>query len=238
MDARFLRMTLTKTEAKNQKLFASERQRMVRRQLKARGIRDKALLRAINAVPRELFVPENLREFSYDDAPLPIGEAQTISQPYIVALMIEAAGLTPGSRVLEIGAGSGYCVAIMSKLAGKVFAIERNEALASELPVRLAGLGCENTETRAGDGSAGWVDEAPFDAIIVSAVAPHIAECLLQQLATGGRLIIPVSVSQDDQRLMRVTRQSERDFTKEDLGGVQFVPLIGEEAFPSSMQAV
>ena len=231
MSGRFSGMKRSKTEAKNEKLFASERNRMVRRQLKGRGIRDKALLRAMKAVPREPFVPENLREFSYDDGPLPIGEGQTISQPYVVALMLEAAGLTPKSRVLEIGAGSGYCVAIMSRLAGKVFAIERNEALASELPIRLAELGCENTEIRTGDGSAGWVDEAPFDAIIVSAVAPHIAEPLLSQLALDGRLIVPVARGADDQRLIRVTRRGEDDFSEEDLGGVHFVPLIGEEAF-------
>lgn len=231
MGTRFLTMKLSKTEAKNQKLFASQRQRMVRRQLKARGIRDKALLQAMKEVPRERFVPENLQEFAYDDAPLPIGEAQTISQPYVVALMIEAAELTPNSRVLEIGAGSGYCVAIMSKLAGKVFAIERNEALASELPVRLAKFGCENTETRIGDGSTGWEEEAPFNAIIVSAVAPHIAQPLLSQLAPDGRLIVPVARGADGQRLMRVTRRGEDDFSEEDWGGVHFVPLIGEEAF-------
>lgn len=231
MSGRFSGMKRSKAEAKTEKLFASERQKMVRRQLKARGIRDKALLRAMKAVPRELFVPENLREFSYDDSPLPIGEAQTISQPYVVALMVEAAGLTSNSRVLEIGAGSGYCVAIMSRLAERVYAIERNEALAEELPSRLAELGCTNIEIRAGDGSAGWVEEAPFDAIIVSAVAPHIAEPLLSQLAPDGRLIVPVARGTDNQRLMKVTRRGEDDFSEEDLGGVHFVPLIGEEAF-------
>lgn len=236
MGARFLNMKLSKTEAKNQKLFASQRQRMVRRQLKARGIRDKALLQAMKEVPRELFVPESLREFSYDDGPLPIGEAQTISQPYVVALMIEAAGLTPQSRVLEIGAGSGYCVAIMSRLAESVYAVERNAALAGELPSRLAALECRNTKIQTGDGSAGWPEHAPYDAIIVSAVAPQIADCLLQQLKVGGRLVIPVSSGPDDQRLVRVTRKDEGDFSEEELGSVQFVPLIGEEAFPPTAQ--
>ena len=231
MNACFLSMTLTKTEAKNQKLFASERQRMVRRQIKARGIRDKALLKAMKEVPRELFVPENLREFSYDDAPLPIGEAQTISQPYIVALMIEAAGLTPGSRVLEIGAGSGYCVGVLSHLAARVFAIERNATLASALQRRLDRLGCSNIHTREGDGSTGWAEHAPFDAIIVSAVAPRVGKVLLEQLALGGRLIIPVGQNEHDQRLLRVTRSGDDDFVEEDLGGVHFVPLIGEAAF-------
>ncbi|RIJ23306.1 protein-L-isoaspartate(D-aspartate) O-methyltransferase [Henriciella barbarensis] len=227
-------MKRSRTKAQIERLFASERQRMVRRQIKARGIRDKALLRAMKEVPRELFVPENLREFSYDDAPLPIGEAQTISQPYMAALMIRAAGLTATSRVLEIGAGSGYCVAIMSRLAAKVFAIERNEALARELPRRLAELNCENIEIRSGDGSAGWVEKAPFDAIIVSAVAPRIAQPLLSQLAQGGRLIVPVAGRHDEQRLLQITRSGEDDFSEEDLGRVQFVPLVGEEAFAPS----
>ena len=234
LSGRLYGMKRSKREAKIEKFFASERHRLVRRKIKGGGIRDKAVLRAMKAVPRERFVPENLREFAYDDAPLPIGEGQTISQPYVVGLMIQAAALTPRSRVLEVGAGSGYCVAIMARIAEKVFAVERNETLAAELGPRLAGLGCQNVEILAGDGSAGWPEEAPFDAIIVSAVAPHIADPLLQQLAPGGRLVIPVSRDDGEQRLLRVTRHGEERFEEEDLGGVKFVPLIGEEAFAPS----
>lgn len=204
---------------------------MVRRQIRARGVRDKALLKAMKQVPREHFVPEALREFAYDDGPLPIGEAQTISQPYIVALMIEAAALTPRSRVLEIGAGSGYCVAIMSRLAGMVFAIERNSTLAAELGPKLQQLGYTNVELREGDGSLGWPQKAPFDAILVSAGAPKVPEALLEQLAPGGRLIVPVADGEDSQRLLRLVRTETGTFEEADLGGVRFVPLIGAEGF-------
>lgn len=224
-------MNRSRKEAKIEKFFAYERHRMVRRQIKARGVRDKALLKAMKDVPREKFVPEALREFAYDDGPLPIGEAQTISQPYIVALMIEAAGLTPYSKVLEIGAGSGYCVAIMSCLAGKVFAIERNAALAGELGPKLQMLGYSNIELRQGDGSLGWPEEAPFDAILVSAGAPHMPEALLDQLAPSGRLVVPVGSGENGQRLLRIVRGEAGAFEENDLGGVSFVPLIGADGF-------
>lgn len=204
---------------------------MVRRQIRARGVRDKALLKAMKQVPREHFVPKALREFAYDDGPLPIGEAQTISQPYIVGLMIEAAALTPRSRVLEIGAGSGYCVAIMSRLAAMVFAIERNPTLAAELGPKLQRLGCTNVELREGDGSLGWPQKAPFDAILVSAGAPKVPEVLLEQLAPGGRLVVPVADGEDSQRLLRLVRTETGTFEEGDLGGVRFVPLIGAEGF-------
>ncbi|MBE7183541.1 MAG: protein-L-isoaspartate(D-aspartate) O-methyltransferase [Methylobacterium mesophilicum] len=207
--------------------FAAFRQRMVETQLVRRGIRDPRTLEAMRAVPRERFVAQNMAEFAYEDGPLPIAEGQTISQPYVVALMIEAAGLNPASRALEIGAGSGYAAAVMSRLAQRVFAIERFPALAEEARRRLEALGYENVEIRAGDGTLGWPEAAPFDAVIVSAGGPEVPLALKRQLAVGGSLVVPVGTERHSQRLKRVTRTGENDFTEEDLGGVAFVPLVG-----------
>ena len=199
---------------------------MVERQIRRRGIDAPDLLAAFREVPREEFLPEGLREFAYEDGPLPIGEGQTISQPYIVALMIDAAAVGPGQRVLEVGAGSGYAAAVMSRIADEVFAIERHEPLAREAAERIDRLGYDNVSIICGDGSKGLPDEAPFDAILVAAGGDRVPKPLKQQLAIGGRLVIPVG-GENMQSLLCVTRTSERDWTEHDLGGVRFVPLIG-----------
>jgi len=199
---------------------------MVERQIRRRGIDAPDLLAAFREVPREEFLPEGLREFAYEDGPLPIGEGQTISQPYIVALMIDAAAVGPGQRVLEVGAGSGYAAAVMSRIADEVFAIERHEPLAREAAERIDRLGYDNVSIICGDGSKGLPDEAPFDAILVAAGGDRVPKPLKQQLAIGGRLVIPVG-GENMQSLLCITRTSERDWTEHDLGGVRFVPLIG-----------
>lgn len=205
---------------------ADLRQAMVERQLRARGIGQDQVLAAMADVPREAFVPERLREFAYEDGPLPIGEDQTISQPYIVALMIEAADIGPQARVLEVGAGSGYAAAIMSRIASEVFAIERHATLAESAQRRLLELGYDNVVVMAGDGSTGLPGQAPFDAILVAAGGDKVPEPLKQQLAIGGRLVVPVG-GEDLQSLLRVTRKGEDEWVEDDLGGVRFVPLIG-----------
>ena len=212
--------------------FSRERDRMVRLHLARRGVGDPHVLEAMRRVPREAFVPKGLEEFAYDDSPLPIGEGQTISQPYIVALMIEAAEIEPGDRVLEIGAGSGYAAAVMSRIADRVYTIERQAALAQEARRRLADLGYDNVEVIEGDGTRGWAQAAPYDAIVVAAGGPAIPKPLRDQLAVGGRLVIPVGESPRSQRLIAVTRSSETECREEDLGEVRFVPLLGEHGWP------
>jgi protein-L-isoaspartate(D-aspartate) O-methyltransferase len=202
------------------------REGMVERQIFRRGIEAPSVLTAFRSVPREAFVPEAMREFAYEDGPLPIGEGQTISQPYIVALMIDAAEIPPGGRVLEVGAGSGYAAAVMSRIAGEVFAIERHEPLAQAAAERIDALGYDNVAIIRGDGSLGLPDEAPFDAILVSAGGDHVPEPLKRQLTTGGRLIVPVG-GEEMQSLLCVTRTGEHTWEEHDLGGVRFVPLIG-----------
>ena len=191
--------------------YVQERAVMVSRHLRARGIDDPLLLAAMGAVRREAFVPEHLQEFSYEDSALPIEAGQTISQPYIVARMIELAEIKPGDKVLEVGAGSGYAAAVMSRMANKVFAIERHEELAKLAHARLKRLGYANVEIIIADGTKGLPEEAPFQAIIVSAGGPHVPEALKQQLAIGGRLIIPVGEF-GYQTLMRVRRTGEDSF--------------------------
>lgn len=210
---------------------ASARDRMVDVQLAGRGIRDRQVLAAMRTVPRETFVEADMREFAYEDSPLPIGSGQTISQPYIVALMIEAAGIAPGDRVLEVGAGSGYAAAVMSRIAARVHTIERHAALAEQAEGRFRELGYDNIELRVGDGSLGWPEAAPFDAILVAAGAPETPRALREQLAIGGRLVIPVGDEEYGQRLRRITRTGEDDFDQDDLGGVRFVPLIGRQGW-------
>jgi protein-L-isoaspartate(D-aspartate) O-methyltransferase len=205
---------------------AEGRERMVERQLKARGIRDPRVLAAMALVPRERFVPDALRESAYDDGPLPIGEGQTISQPYIVALMIEAAAVAPGDRVLEVGAGSGYAAAVMSRIAGKVHAVERHASMAQSADRRLRALGFDNVEVIAGDGSGGLPDQAPFDAILVAAAAEKVPDPLRRQLAVGGRLVVPVGGA-GVQSLLCVTRTGDDSWSEDRLGDVRFVPLIG-----------
>ena len=208
------------------------RARMVELQLARRGIANRLVLDAFRTVPREGFVPPELEEFAYRDAPLPIGDGQTISQPYIVALTVEALGLRGNERVLEIGTGSGYAAAILSKIAKEVFTVERKETLASEARERLARLGHRNVEVLHGDGTLGWREHAPYDAIAVAAGGPEVPEALLDQLALGGRLVIPVGPDETSQTLVRVTKEGPDQFRQEDLTQVRFVPLIGEQGWP------
>ncbi len=211
--------------------FSRLRERMVERQIASRGVRDARVLAAMREVPREEFVPKKSRDSSYEDKPLPIEEGQTISQPYIVALMIEALELAPGDRVLEIGAGTGYAAAILSRVAREVFAIERYESLANSARERMRGLGYDNVEIIHGDGTLGVPEHAPYDAIVVSAGAPSVPETVQRQLAIGGRLVIPIGVDLGKQTLVRVRRTGEYEFERASLGGVRFVPLIGSEGW-------
>lgn len=199
---------------------------MVAWQIEARGIDDPAVLAAMREVPREAFVPAEFAERACEDGPLPIGEGQTISQPYIVALMIAAARVEPGERVLEVGAGSGYAAAVIGRIAAEVFAIERHPALAEAARKRLAGLGYANVSIITGDGSGGLPGEAPFDAILVAARCAEAPEALKGQLAIGGRLVIPVG-GEDIQILCRITRTGAEEWTSDELCAVRFVPLIG-----------
>jgi protein-L-isoaspartate(D-aspartate) O-methyltransferase len=202
------------------------RNRMVDAQIARRGIKDARVLAAMRTVPREKFTAPGFEEFAYEDSALPIAEGQTISQPYIVGAMLAGAELEPGDKLLEIGAGSGYAAAVASRIAGQVLAIERHAALTEAATQRLAALGYTNVTLKTGDGSRGWPAEAPFDAIIVSAGGPSVPETLKQQLAIGGRLVIPVGPA-EEQRLIRLTRTAEDRFEQDDLGAVRFVKLIG-----------
>jgi len=210
--------------------FSKARRRMIETQIVRRGVRDPAVLEAMRAVPREAFVSAGLQGSAYEDRALPIAEGQTISQPYIVAAMVQAAQLQPGDRVLEVGAGSGYAAAVLSRIATHVFAIERHAALTDAARARCQVLGYENIAFRTGDGSMGWPEDAPFDAILVSAGGPQPPEALKQQLKIDGRLILPVG-NTTEQRLWRIRRLSDTEFPREDLGGVCFVPLIGVEGW-------
>ncbi|HSO22299.1 MAG TPA: protein-L-isoaspartate(D-aspartate) O-methyltransferase [Chondromyces sp.] len=213
--------------------FETQRRKMVRHQIEARGIRDGRVLDAMREVPREAFLPAELADYAYEDGPLPIGSGQTISQPFIVASMVDALDLEPGDRVLEIGGGSGYAAAVISQIAGEVFAIERHGELAEAARERLEKLGYSNVHILHGDGTKGWPDEAPFDAIVVAAAGPKVPESLRQQLAVGGRMVIPVGPTRFEQRLVRVTR-TDGGFEEEQLEPVRFVPLIGEEGWRES----
>lgn len=205
--------------------LAARRSEMIERQLRRRGITDAAILSAFAEVPREAFVPENMAEFAYDDGPLPIGSGQTISQPYIVACMIDAADIGSGDRVLEVGAGSGYAAAVLSRIADEVFAIERHSSLANQAQARIAALGYENCSIVAGDGMEGIPDHAPFDAILVAARGEEAPDALKQQLAVGGRLVIPVG-GEDVQQLRCIERVAEDKWTSHDITAVRFVPLL------------
>src|SRR4051812_22901279 len=211
--------------------FAAQREAMIERQLERRGIADRRVLDAFRAVPRELFVPEAVRDFAYEDGPLPIEAEQTISQPFIVAQMIAAAGVSPGAKVLEIGAGSGYAAALIGRIAGQVIAVERHAELAALARRRLAALGYANVRIVHADGSAGLPDEAPFEAILVAASGSHVPEALRAQLAVGGSLVMPLGGPDAVQTLIKVTRMSDTDYKEEDLGPVRFVPLIGREGW-------
>ena len=205
--------------------YSAMREQMVAQQIEARGISDRSVLEALRSVPRELFVPESERRFAYRDGPLPIGLNQTISQPYIVALMTELLRPRPDMRVLEVGAGSGYQAAVLAECVSEVFTIEILPDLARRAEGLLGELGYDNVNIRAGDGFDGWPDEAPFDAIIVTAAPPNIPQPLLDQLAEGGRLVIPVGRLNQD--LLVVTR-TEDGFERETKAGVRFVPMTGK----------
>ena len=206
--------------------FPRVRLKMVEEQLISRGIKDPGVIEAMKKVPRHLFVEEALQNQAYSDHPLPIGEKQTISQPYIVALMTEALQLNGTEKVLEIGAGSGYQTAILAELAQKVFSIERIRSLAIRARKLLFELGYFNVEIKIFDGTYGWIEESPFDAIMVTAGSPDIPQPLLDQLTMGGRLVIPVGDAYV-QDLIRL-RKKEDGIHKEDLGGCRFVKLIGK----------
>ena len=207
--------------------FAAKRKAMVAGQVAARGIRDALVLKAMSDVPRHLFVPADVAEQAYGDHPLPIGEGQTISQPYIVALMTECLALRGSEKVLEVGTGSGYQAAVLGRIAAAVFTIEINDTLARRAAGTLERLGYKNVHVRSGDGFFGWPEEAPFDAIIVTAAAPEVPPALIAQLAEGGRLVIPLGDVRTYQRLTVVTKRNGKPSIERVLD-VRFVPMTGE----------
>ena len=211
--------------------FAAERETMVERQLKRRGITEPEILDAFRAVPREAFISSEYAHVAYGDHPLPIEANQTISQPYIVALMIEAAAIKRGDVVLEVGAGSGYAAAVISRIAAKVIGIERQHGLVEVARERLQRLGYDNVEIIEGDGTKGCGEQAPFDAILAAASGSHVPRALVEQLAPGGRIVMPLGEPGWVQELVKVTKQEDGVLKQENLGGVRFVPLIGEEGW-------
>jgi protein-L-isoaspartate(D-aspartate) O-methyltransferase len=212
-------------------LFTQLRMQMVREQIKGRGVTNTAVLQAMQIVPRHLFVPERYQERAYDDGPLPILAGQTISQPYVVALMLAQLNLSPQDRVLEIGTGSGYAAAVLSRMVAQVYTIERHEKLVAYAQARFRLLDYDNIRVRHGDGTQGWPEHAPYDGIVVAAGGPTVPESLQQQLAVGGRLIMPVGRKKRQQWLVRVTRTGPDQFEEERLNPVAFVPLIGVEGW-------
>lgn len=206
-----------------QDAYRRERARMVSEQLRARGIRDRAVLRAMSRVPRHQFVPAPYQPLAYTDQALPIGFDQTISQPYIVAYMTEAADISRGERVLEIGTGSGYQAAILAEVAREVYTIEIVPELATRARTQLRALGYTNVHARAGDGYVGWKEHAPFHAIVVTAAPDHVPPALVEQLAVGGRMVIPVGTGEQE---MRVIRKTARGVVEQTTIPVQFVPLV------------
>jgi protein-L-isoaspartate(D-aspartate) O-methyltransferase len=202
-----------------------EREQMVSMQIESRGVLDARVLAAMRAVPRHRFVPRTYSRSAYDDRPLPIGHDQTISQPYIVAFMSEVLELEPGDRVLDIGTGSGYQAAVFSMIVREVYSIEIVDSLCRSAAKRLAALGFDNVEVRCGDGYRGWPEKAPFDAILVAAAPDHIPQPLLDQLAVGGRLVLPVG--DWDQELILV-RRTAQGFEQASILPVRFVPMTGE----------
>jgi protein-L-isoaspartate(D-aspartate) O-methyltransferase len=211
--------------------FAGEREAMVERQLRRRGITEPHILDAFRAVPREAFVSEAHAHLAYGDHPLPIEAEQTISQPYIVALMIQAARIGAGDRVLEVGSGSGYAAAVISRIAERVVGIERQHQLVGVARERLRRLGYENVEIVEGDGTKGWPDAAPYNAVMAAASGSHVPQPLIDQLAPGGRIVMPLGSPRWVQELVKVTKGPGDKLIRENLGGVRFVPLIGEEGW-------
>jgi protein-L-isoaspartate(D-aspartate) O-methyltransferase len=211
--------------------FSREREEMVERQLRRRGITEGHILEAFREVPREVFIGTNNVHLAYGDHPLPIEAGQTISQPYIVALMIQAAAIKLGDTVLEVGAGSGYAAAVVSRIAGKVIGIERRQQLVEVARERLGRLGYDNVEIVEGDGTRGWRDGAPYDAILAAASGSHVPRPLVEQLAPGGRIVMPVGDPGAVQELIKVIKTEDGTLTQQDLCAVRFVPLIGEEGW-------
>jgi len=217
--------------------FKAQRNQMVETQIAARGIRDPAVLEAMRGIPREAFVPESAVPFAYGDEALAIAEGQTISQPYVVAAMTEAVRPKPGERALEIGTGSGYAAAVLAQIVSEVYTVERLAGLAESAQRRLADLGYHNIHVRCGDGTLGWAEHAPYDVIIVTAGGPRVPPALLDQLAVGGRLVMPVGSTPRFQRLIRVIRTGEDKYDHEPLEEVAFVPLIGEQGWKDKSAA-
>jgi protein-L-isoaspartate(D-aspartate) O-methyltransferase len=209
-----------------------ERLQMIREQLQHRNVHDERVLQAMAAVPRHRFVPQQLSDRAYADNALPIGAGQTISQPFIVALTAAALHIQGHERVLEIGTGSGYAAAVLAQIAREVWSVERVRALAIDAKHLLHELGYTNVHVGIGDGTSGWPDHAPYDAIAVAAAAPAIPQPLLDQLAPGGRLVLPVG-TRDDQQMLRIVR-TPRGFTQQNLGPVRFVPLVGEHGWSAT----
>jgi len=211
--------------------FAADREEMIERQLRRRGIVEPCILEAFRAVPREAFISDEYAHLAYGDHPLPIEANQTISQPYIVALMIQAAGIKAGDRVLEIGAGSGYAAAVISRIAGEVVGIERQHVLVEVARERLRRLGFDNVVIVEGDGTRGFPEHAPFDAILAAASGSHVPKALIEQTAPGGAIVMPLGEPGWVQKLVKVTKANDGSVHQSDLGGVRFVPLIGEEGW-------
>ena len=214
--------------------YTAEREAMVERQLRRRGITEPEILAAFRAVPREKFIGDDYAHLAYGDHPLPIEANQTISQPYIVGLMIQAAGIKLGDKVLEIGAGSGYAAAVISRVAGRVIGIERHHRLVEVARERLKSLGFDNVEIVEGDGTKGCRNRAPFDAILAAASGSHVPRPLVEQLAPDGCIVMPIGEPGWVQELVKVTKQEDGILKQENLGGVRFVPLIGEEGWKNA----
>ena len=214
--------------------FTTLRERMIERQIAARGLDAPALLAAFRAVPREDFISGDYADYAYQDSPLPIESGQTISQPYIVALTIDAAGIKAGDKVLEVGAGSGYAAAVIGRIADEVVAVERHHELVELARKRMERLGYRNVEVVEGDGTLGWPAEAPYDAIVAAASGSHVPQSWIAQLKPGGRIVVPLGDPHSVQSLVKVTKEEDGTLHREDLGGVRFVPLIGKEGFRDS----
>jgi protein-L-isoaspartate(D-aspartate) O-methyltransferase len=227
----------TRCEPEIRPELIAARQRMVDSQLVARGIRDPLVLEAMRSVPREAFLAARQAASAYDDGPLPIGEGQTISQPYIVAFMDEAVEPRVGDRALEIGTGSGYSAAVLASIVGEVYTVERIPALADAAGRRLAELGYRTVRVRCGDGTLGWPEHAPYDVIIVTAGGPRVPPALLDQLAPGGRLVMPVGDNPYVQQLVRIRRRADGTVVEDALAPVAFVPLIGAQGWPRGPRA-
>ena len=204
---------------------------MIERQIAGRGLDDPRLLAAFRAVPREDFISGDYADFAYQDSPLPIESGQTISQPYIVALTIDAAGIKPGDKVLEVGAGSGYAAAVIGRIAGRVIAVERHHELVEIATRRMSRLGYDNVRIVEGDGTLGWPADAPFDAIVAAASGSHVPQSWIEQLKPGGRIVMPIGEQHAIQSLVKVTKEEDGKLSREELGAVRFVPLIGAEGF-------